>query len=244
MIHQSGEVGFPTTVIFNNSATSFHRQIAMDMVGSQRAEARPLMSSKYLSAGLIFIAAVIVGVVLVYPKYQVFRVSGKAVDEKQSELDAQAALINEINKTKSKYKKAEDDLLKVSDLLPAFGPKSVAELFIELESIASESGILIQTINFGSTLEQKDGKPAEGYKTIDARLSVVASYGAFKKFAATVEKNQHLMDITDITIAKGAAQKKETNAKESSSSIENIITEINPESAVFNYSVTLNAYYQ
>ena len=88
------------------------------------------MSSKYLSAGLIFIAAVIVGVVLVYPKYQTFRVSGKAVEEKQGELDAQAALINEINKTKSKYKKAEDDLLKVADLLPALGPKSVSELFV------------------------------------------------------------------------------------------------------------------
>ena len=202
------------------------------------------MSSKYLSAGLIFIAAVIVGVVLVHPKYQMFRVSGKAVEEKQGELDAQAALINEINKTKSKYKKAEDDLLKVADLLPALGPKSVSELFVELESIASESGVLIQTINFGSASEQKDGKPAKGYKTIDARLSVVASYGAFKKFAATVEKNQHLMDITDVSITKGAAQKKEEAAEESLEGAENIIAEANPEEAIFNYSVVLNAYYQ
>ena len=204
------------------------------------------MSSKYLSAGLIFIAAVIVGVVLVYPKYQTFRVSGKAVEEKQGELDAQAALINEINKTKSKYKKAEDDLLKVADLLPALGPKSVSELFVELESIASESGVLIQTINFGSALEQKDGKPAKGYKTIDARLSVVASYGAFKKFAATVEKNQHLMDITDITVTKSAAQKKEEAVKSGVEGVENIEApaEAKPEEAVFNYSVTLNAYYQ
>src|SRR3990167_6172760 len=134
------------------------------------------MSSKYLSAGLIFIAAVIVGVVLVYPKYQTFRVSGKAVEEKQGELDAQATLINEINKTKSKYKKAEDDLLKVADLLPVLGPKSIADLFIELESIASESGVLIQTINFGSVLEQKDGKSVKGHRTIDVRLSVASSY--------------------------------------------------------------------
>ena len=42
------------------------------------------MSSKYLSAGLIFIATVIVGVVLVYPKYQAFRVSGEAIEEKQN----------------------------------------------------------------------------------------------------------------------------------------------------------------
>ena len=203
------------------------------------------MSSKYLSAGLIFIAAVIVGVVLVYPKYQMFRVSGKAVEEKQGELDAQAALINEINKTKSKYKKAEDDLLKVADLLPALGPKSVSELFVELESIASESGVLIQTINFGSASEQKDGKPAKGYKTIDARLSVVASYGAFKKFAATIEKNQHLMDIIDVSVAKGVAQKKEEVADEGSEDIEAVTeTETRPEEAVFNYSVTLNAYYQ
>ena len=203
------------------------------------------MSSKYLSAGLIFIATVIVGVVLVYPKYQAFRVSGKVVEEKQSELDAQATLINEINKTKSKYKKAEDDLLKVADLLPVLGPKSIADLFIEMESIASESGVLIQTINFGSASEQKDGKPAKGYKTVDARLSIVSSYGAFKKFAATIEKNQHLMDIIDVSVAKGAAQKKEEVADEGSEGIEAVTeTETRPEEAVFNYSVTLNAYYQ
>ena len=202
------------------------------------------MSSKYLSAGLIFIATVIVGMVLVYPKYQVFRASGRVAEEKQGELDAQAALINEINKTKSKYKKAEDDLLKVADLLPLYGRKSVADLFIEMESIASESGALIQTINFGSVSEQKDGKPAKGYKTIDARLSVVASYGAFKKFAATVEKNQHLMDIIDVTVAKGAAQKKEGDVKKNSEGAENIAVEASPEEAVFNYSVALNAYYQ
>ena len=202
------------------------------------------MSSKYLSAGLIFIATVIVGVVLVYPKYQVFRASGRVAEEKQGELDAQAALINEINKTKSKYKKAEDDLLKVADLLPLYGRKSVADLFIEMESIASESGVLIQTINFGSASEQKDGKSAKGYKTIDARLSVVASYGAFKKFAATVEKNQHLMDIIDVTVAKGAAQKKEGDVKKNSEGAENIAVEASPEEAVFNYSVMLNAYYQ
>ena len=203
------------------------------------------MSSKYLSAGLIFIATVIVGVVLVYPKYQAFRVSGEAIEEKQSELDAQATLINEINKTKSKYKKAEDDLLKVADLLPVFDPKSIADLFIELESVASESGVLIQTINFGSASEQKDGKPAKGHKTIDARLSIVSSYGAFKKFAATVEKNRHLMDIIDVSVAKGAAQKKEEVADEGSEDIEAVTeTETRPEEAVFNYSVTLNAYYQ
>src|SRR3972149_7719373 len=37
-----GEVGFPTTGIFNNFLTLSHRQIAMDAVGNQRAEARPL----------------------------------------------------------------------------------------------------------------------------------------------------------------------------------------------------------
>src|SRR3989344_3630394 len=40
-----GEVGFPTTGIFNNFLTLSHRQIAMDAVGNQRAEARPLMES-------------------------------------------------------------------------------------------------------------------------------------------------------------------------------------------------------
>ena len=202
------------------------------------------MSSKYLSAGLIFIATVIVGVVLVYPKYQAFRVSGKAIEEKQSELDAQATLINEINKTKSKYKKAEDDLLKVTDLLPVYDPKSIADLFIEMESIASESGVLIQTINFGSALEQKDGKPAKGYKTVDVRLSVASSYGAYKKFASMVEKNRHLMDIADVTVAKGAAQKKEGDVKENSEGAENIAVEASPEEALFNYSVALSAYYQ
>ena len=202
------------------------------------------MSSKYLSAGLIFIVTVIVGVVLVYPKYQAFRVSGKAVEEKQSELDAQATLINEINKTKSKYKKAEDDLLKVADLLPAYDPKSIADLFIEMESIASESGVLIQMINFGSASEQKDGKPAKGYKTVDVRLSVASSYGAFKKFASMVEKNRHLMDIADVTVAKGAAQKKKGDVKEDFEGAENIAVEASPEEAIFNYSVALSAYYQ
>ena len=76
MIHQYDEVGFPTAGIFNNSTTSFQRQIALDAAGNQRAEARPLMNilpqnPKTRKTALIIIGAglALVSFVFLYVTY-------------------------------------------------------------------------------------------------------------------------------------------------------------------------------
>lgn len=196
------------------------------------------MSSKYLIAGLVFAASVIIAVVFVYPNYQIFTASEQLAANKQNELDAQTALINEINKAQSRYKKAEDELLTVSDLLPVFNQKSIADLFVEMENIASESGVLMNSINFGGETMKSD----KGYKTIDVKLSALASYDAFKKFAAIIEKNRHLMDMTAVSITAGASNVKEKKTGGEESAAEAAVSQ--PEDQAFTYSVSINVYYQ
>ena len=197
------------------------------------------MNQKYFTSGLIFVISVIIVVIFVYPKYQSFKASAQLVSDKQSELDAESALVSEANKVQARYKKAEADLLKVSDLLPVLNQKSIADLFIEIESIASESGVLINVISFGEDSAKSDNK----YKTINVKLTALSSYDAFKIFSLGIEKNQHLMDVMTVSITPESGGDK--GEKPDSDQATTTESELVPsEERLFIYAVSINVYYQ
>lgn len=196
------------------------------------------MDRRYLIAGLFFIAAVIMAVVLVYPKFQVIQISSQLVDEKQNEFDAQMVLVQEISRLRTQQKQMTEEVAVMVDLLPVFTKKSVSDLFIELESIAAESGLLLDTISFTETKDQTQKDPGKTagsamHKTVLAQLRMKGEYRDFKNFVRMIETNKHLMDITIASI--GAASEAQTNAGAPASEKTK-----NPPT----YSVTIRAYYQ
>lgn len=199
------------------------------------------MDRRYIIAGLFFVAAAIMAVVLVYPKYQVVRISSQLAAEKQSEFDAQLVLVQEISRLRSQQRQMTEEIAQVADLLPVFSKKSVADLFVELEVIAAESGLLMDTVSFAEIKAtaprgQEKAVVATTYKTISAQVKMKGEYRDFKKFVRTIETNKHLMDITITTIASSAIGSK---VKVQDEEKDTAVPEVPP-----TYTVTINAYYQ
>lgn len=197
------------------------------------------MDRRYIIAGLFFVAAVIVAVVLAYPRFQVVQISSRLVAEKQNELEAQMVLVQEISRLRSQQRQMEGQIAQMNDLLPVFTKKSVSDLFVELEGIAAESGLLMDAISFSEAKEQpQKGKEKQTvttvYKTIAAQLKMKGEYRDFKNFVRMIETNKHLMDITLASIVATPIEQKDA---ESGSSDE--VEKIPP-----TYSVTIYAYYQ
>lgn len=197
------------------------------------------MDRRYLVAGLFFIAAVIVAVVLVYPKFQVIQISSRLVAEKQNEFEGQMVLVQEISRLRSQQKQMTEEIAHMTDLLPMMTKKSVSDLFVELESIAAESGLLLDTVSFTEAKGQvQKGKetviPATIYKTIAAHMKMKGEYRDFKNFVRTIETNKHLMDITVAAIAATPAAEEEESGKPGTE-----VVKIPP-----TYTVTIYAYYQ
>ena len=187
------------------------------------------MDRRYLIAVLFFTVAVVCAVVLLYPKYQQVTVSSRAADQLQADFEAHAALVQEIGRLKVQYREAEDEVGRVVKLLPALGAKSVPELFIELEGIAAQNGLLIETIVFGGSKEEE--KP---YKLVQAELALKGSYASFKNFMRAVELNEHLMDITQISLAVSVSSTAEKEGGGAAAAA----------GEQFAFKVSLNAYYQ
>lgn len=197
------------------------------------------MDRRYIIAGLVFIAGVIIAVVLAYPKFQVVQISSRLVSEKQNEFDAQMVLVQEISRLRSQQRQMEEDVALIEDLLPTFSKKSVSDLFVELEGIAAESGLLLDTVSFSEAKEQaQKGKEktagAGTYKTIAAQLKMKGEYRDFKRFVRMIETNKHLMDITTAAISATPVSKDEKADKSLSDA----------EKMPPTYSVTIHAYYQ
>lgn len=200
------------------------------------------MDRRYIIAGLFFFASVILAVVLVYPKYQVVQISSRLVEEKANEFEAQMVLVQEISRLRSQQKQMTEEIAHMEDLLPTLTKKSVADLFIELESIAAESGLLLDTISFAEEKEQaqKAGQKqasAKMYKTISAQLRMQGEYRDLKNFVRIIEKNKHLMDIMNVSISTassvGEAQKSGTTSEKSQT-----IT------VLPSFAIMIRAYYQ
>ena len=191
------------------------------------------MDRRYIIAGLFFIITAIVAIVLVYPKYQVMSVAAKAVDEKQKEFDSQMALVQDISRLKSQYNAAKEELKRVNALIPEYGEKSIAALFVELEGLTARNGVLLESVSFGQSKTLGKGQEKR-YRTINASLMLKGDYQSFKNFLRGIETSEHLMDIISISVNVIQEEKEDEEETEVSANTPQILS----------YKVDINAYYQ
>src|SRR3989338_4000972 len=178
------------------------------------------MDRRYIGAGLFVVTAVILCIVLVYPKYQQASAASKIAAEKENEFKTQSELITAVNKAYERYKKIDKELSIMQDLLPVPDDQSVAKLFIEFEDLSSQSGLSIQSLSFGG------GAPV-------AEKDV-------GKFADAVRFNKHLMDIVSVNVAEGSAAVESAPAALPSPSGGTA----DENTDIFSFEFSINAYYQ
>jgi len=205
------------------------------------------MDRRYIIAGLFFAAAAIVVITLVYPTYQVLTLSSVLVEEKEKEFGAQNLLVQELTRLKTQYNQAEQGVVKVSSLLPVFHKKSIPELFIVLEGVASLNGVLLETVSFGQINNKSDSGTELGYQKINVDISLKGDYKSFKNFTRAIELSEHLMDIKQIAFSSVQVSNEQGTGGGEESSREGggeEIPEIRETENLYTYKVSLDVYYQ
>jgi len=189
-------------------------------------------------AGLFLLGALIIGLMLTNPAYQALQAAQKDVVNRQAEFDAETALVNEVHNLESQYKGAQGDVQSALDILPQFNKESVPDLLSELEEIASQSSLFLDTIAFTTASEQKAGTQTNAAtsptQTIKVQFGVQGGYANIKYFIYLIESDRHLMDLSTLTLAPITAQSSSATAGSESTATNNSIV----------LTGTLNAYYQ
>lgn len=198
------------------------------------------MDKRYFIAIVLCAAAGIIAFTLAYPAYRQVRSLERFVAWREEELAAQNALVKEIGKLKTQQKQMQKETARVFDLLPSFGAQSIPELFIALEGLASQSGVVLDTISFAPHTQTKGAAGAEEnlYKTVNAQFSLKGSYDDLKRFARAIETSEHLMDMTALSLLPPAASEKTSQEKEGAQK------EARGEAGLFSLKASLDAYYQ
>ena len=208
------------------------------------------MDRKYILTGTLFILTVIIGIVFVYPKYKEASVSSQALSDKRAEQEKQNVTITSITRIYDSYKKSSQDVGRIQYLLPPLDAQSIPKLFVEMEGIASQSGIFLNSISFkeeksGALVKSGEAAQAQkGYKKINVFIDAKGGYAGIKSFGDAIENNEHLMDITLLSILSSRV------SKESDSTGKTVSGETSKEAGQdkpltdLTYKIVINAYYQ
>lgn len=174
---------------------------------------------------------------LILPAYSDVKAKQEMLEQKKVELQKLEELINQMNELMSVYKEKETEIEKVSQILPE--GKDIPGLLVQVESLAAQFGLILDSIDFSEIEAQKQPQGAvewrEGasspelgekkteppYKTLSVALRITGNYEAFKNFLLSLENNLRLIDVQTISFTpKGEA------------------------SDIFDFSLSGEAYYQ
>lgn len=152
---------------------------------------------------LAFIAAVIF---LDLPKIQKVLGLRKQIEEQKEVFSEKQILSAKIEKLTKDYEENEEDLKKVSYILPS--GQDIANLIVQLEALALDGGLILEKIEFfvpdepavskAGELRQQEGAVAKDYQSLTINLKLIGDYLAFNSFLRAVEENIRLMDISSI----------------------------------------------
>lgn len=207
------------------------------------------MDRKYILAATFFILATIIGIVFVYPKYQETSASSRTLSDKRAEQEKQNVTVASIARVYDSYKKSSQNVDRIQYLLPKLDAQSIPKLFIEMEGMAAQSGVFLNSISLkdeNSDAPVKSGGAAQaskGYKKINVFIDAKGGYGSVKSFGDAIENNEHLMDITLLSIISSQASKggdstgKTAPVDAKGTGQDKPLTDLT-------YKITISAYYQ
>ncbi len=148
------------------------------------------------------VVVIALGVLLIWPKYQILKDSLVNVEKKAAELNYLNDYFADLKKISEDFKKYEAEFLKVESALPS--DPFLPSLLKFIQTKASENGLILKVFSSGSFSPlAKDSDIKEQYLSIE----LSGFYPAFKNFIAVLEKSERLIEIEQISFS--ASKEKE-----------------------------------
>lgn len=142
------------------------------------------------------VIVLILGVLVIWPKYQEFVGLGDRVEAKKSELQYNEEYFQELEEIKEKLEEKEEEVAKIDSALPQ--ERSLPPLFDFIQEISSESGLIFKNLSpFAATYLEESPAIRETRFTV----TLSGSYSSFKSFLAALEKSARMIEAENISFS-------------------------------------------
>jgi len=136
----------------------------------------------------------ILGLILVWPKYQNLRLLQSNIEIKEAELENKTDYFTQIEEMSERLEEYEENLSKISSALPQ--NPALSSLFNFCQLTTAQTGLLLEEISLTGVT---DSMEIEKTKEIRAILQISGAYSAFKNFLTALERSSRIIEIEDIT---------------------------------------------
>jgi Tfp pilus assembly protein PilO len=149
--------------------------------------------------GLILL--LVLGIAVVFPKYQNLNLLQLKVKEKEAALQSEKEYFSNLSEISEKLKKYEESLSKINSALPT-EPK-FPTLFDFLQTAASQNGLVLKKITPALPGSLKGELAKEGWnpeiRKTGISLQVSGFYPSFKNFLSTLEKTARMIELESVS---------------------------------------------
>lgn len=150
------------------------------------------MSTRLIIIVIMIAAALVLGIALVWPKYQSFQLTLAELKQKETELSSKTAYYSKIKETWSKLESYNDVLPEIDSALPK--TYSAPALFNYLDQTAGESGLVLDNLTF-------EGAAGEKVKEISLKLHGLGAYSSLKSFLFSLESSVRFFQVKSISFS-------------------------------------------
>jgi Tfp pilus assembly protein PilO len=155
-----------------------------------------LLKSIPLVIIISFALVLILGGLILWPRFQDLRLLNRQIGEMQAQLQSQENYFSKLNDTKAEFKTYELELSKIDSALP--DDPSLPSLLNFIQKACSQSGLVLKSISpfASSALEEKTQLQAS-----QTSIQVSGPYSVFKNFLATLENSARLIEVENIAFS-------------------------------------------
>jgi len=155
-----------------------------------------LLNSIPLIIASCFILSLVLGIVLLWPRYQNLKELQESVSQKETEIQQQEQYFSNLSQIEEKIRKYDKELAKINSALPE--DPSLPSLFNFLQKASSQSGLILKGI---SPFEISLLESSPNLKEIQFSFQVSGPYSSFKDFLSTLENSARLIEVENISFS-------------------------------------------
>lgn len=141
---------------------------------------------------IILVITLLLGVGLVWPKFQSQQVLQKELLHKEAELDSKTAYYSQIRETAAELEKYSEELAKISSALP--DKPSLPVLFHFLQQTSAQTGLILKKASLA-------GSTGGSLQEINVELELSGNYPALKDFLLALEQTARLIVVKTMHFA-------------------------------------------
>ncbi len=188
--------------------------------------------NRFVFTIIAILLSVVVGVLLVHPKYQTFEEKKAEIESREKELENIEERFGEVEEALSKLENYQEELAKIDTALPddpsiptllAFLKKTVEVRTLSLSDLSTnfissfdkeESTFIGENVSAtqeessmgeeGSFMGEEEVSSGKTIQEIEINITVFGSYELFKAFLTDLEESARLIEVKDISFSYSA----------------------------------------